>query len=231
MKKHIQILGLTAVLLSYAFTTDNACQYAGSNIGYVNAETQKAIDAEEINLARYYTYKALNAIEKSKDQLNACACDYANQSIYEGLEQLKLAARSPDLATTKKLLKKALDNIQGGLDALEEHQLHDSKYANDVLSMGTKEAQALQIEMEQPVGPELRKKIDQTLVKFQNSVAIAINSVECSEVRAFITNTYRVCEQELLREDITEAKRYFNLRTKEIIADALTQLEDCTASE
>ena len=109
MKKHIVLLGFFAVVISYSFTVNNACQYAGSNIEYVNAETQNAIDASELNIARYHAYKALNAIEKSKEQLNACACEDANQSIFEGLAQLKLATRSPSFETSKKLLMKALE--------------------------------------------------------------------------------------------------------------------------
>jgi len=142
-------------------------------------------------------------------------------------------------------LRKALTHTLGGLDALKGHKLHDSNYAKSLMSVDEINEKGkllekdkarllrrlLQEEKGKPIAPELKKKIDQTLVKFENSVHKAVTTVECSEVRAFIGNTYQTCEKELFREDLSIAKRYFNLRTKEIISNGLAQLGECVDAE
>ncbi|MGB5357184.1 MAG: hypothetical protein WBN11_10875, partial [Eudoraea sp.] len=53
---------------------DKACDYAASNIEFIRTQTVLAIKAKEVKTSRYYAYKALNAIEKSKIQLTECGC-------------------------------------------------------------------------------------------------------------------------------------------------------------
>ena len=58
-----------------SFDISKACDYAGSNIGFIKSQTERALAAEDINTSRFYAYKALNAIEKSKEQIEACGCE------------------------------------------------------------------------------------------------------------------------------------------------------------
>ena len=75
MKYYYPIHIVVLVFLFSSFKVDKACEYAGSNINYVKTQTEKAIAVDDINQARYFAYKALNAIEKSKNQLKECGCD------------------------------------------------------------------------------------------------------------------------------------------------------------
>lgn len=229
MKKQYVILAFFGMFVLSSFSPENDCDYAGSNIGYVKTQTQKAIDAEEINTARFYAYKALNAIEKSRKQITACDCDYASKSIYASLENLKQATRTTSLNGTRILLKKAMQNILGSLESIEKHELHNSKYASDVLAVNTKDSEKEKMAMKQPQGKKLKNKIDKSLVSFQNSLNEVVHSVNCHEAKAFATTIYNNCEQQLLRENLSEAKRYYNLRTKEITAKALEELGSCEA--
>lgn len=210
-----------------SFTFENACEYAGSNIGYVKSQTKKALEANDLNTSRFFAYKALNAIEKSKKQFQACGCEYAMKSIYEGLENLKKATRTASISGTRILLKRALENAESSLEAIEEHELHDSSYASDVLTMNTKTSMQGKMAMKQPVGELLRRRIDNSLVNFKNSLDKVVTSVDCMEAYDFAKRIHNNCEQELLKDSLTEAKKYYNLRTKEIVAEALRQLEDC----
>jgi len=97
MKNHYLLYLFFFVFLFSSFRVEKACEYAGSNINYVKTQTQKAIDIDDINQARYYAYKALNAIIKSKRQLEECGCKYAAESISEGLNDLKLATRATSI--------------------------------------------------------------------------------------------------------------------------------------
>lgn len=201
--------------------------YAASNIGYVKTQTQQAMAAENIDRAKFFAYKALNAIEKSKTQLKACGCDYAIKSINEGLENLKKATRTTTLNGTKLFLQRALENTLSSLEALEEHELHDIHYTSDVLAMNTKSSEKGKMPLKHLEGKVLEEKIDKALVNFQNSINQVVISIDCKDAYVFTNNIYKNCEQELLKANLSESKKYYNLRTKEIVAEALIKLENC----
>ncbi len=208
--------------------SENACDYAGSNIDYVRSQTENALAADNVNQSRYFAYKALNAIEKTKQQLEECGCEYAFKNILEGLDNLKKATRVNSLAGTRILLNRALENTMGSLDALEQHdELHKSKYASDVLALNTKETENIRLNAIQPAGPALEKKIDEFLEAYRTSLNKVVQSVNCREAYAYARKVYEHCESQLLNAKLTEAKKYYNLRTKEITAEALKQLEGC----
>lgn len=229
MKVICTILMFLMLFSLSSFDMSKACDYAGSNIGYIKSQTERALTAEDINTTRFFAYKALNAIEKSKEQIEACGCEYAKESIYEGLDNLKKATRVTSLNSAKILLTRALDNSLGSLEAIRDHDEHlgGSIYANDMLAMNTKTAEKEKLRMVMPVGKELERKIDLSLVNYQNSLNEVVNSVECKEAYEFASKIYAHCEQELLKPKLTEAKKYYNLRTKQITAQALDKLKDC----
>jgi len=227
MKYYYAIHIVVLVFLFSSFKIDKACEYAGSNINFVKTQTEKAIAVDDINQARYFAYKALNAVEKSKNHLNECGCEYAAESIAEGLSNLKLAIKATSLNSTRILLNKALENTLGGLESLEEHELHDSKYGSDLLAMNTIVAKKEKSSMKKLEKKEFERKIDMSLEKYRESLNKIVISVDCKEARAFAENIYSHCEQQLLLPNLTEGKKYYNLKTKDITAAALQKLNDC----
>jgi hypothetical protein len=226
--KQFYLLCILCVCTLSANTANTACEYAGSNISYIKSQTQKAISAEDLNSSRYYAYKALNAIEKSRKQFEACSCDYAIKNIFESLDNLKKATRVSSLNGARILLKRALDNTFGSLEALEKHEeLHGSRYASDVLAMNTVASEKQKMAMKKPEGEALRKQIDESLKSYKTSLDEVVRSVECRDAYTFAHRIYRHCEQELLKPDLTEAKKYYNLRTKQITSEALDKLKKC----
>ncbi len=227
MKFYYSIHIVVLVFLFSSFKVDKACEYAGSNINYVKTQTEKAIAVDDINQARYFAYKALNAIEKSKNQLKECGCEYATDNITEGLLNLKFATKATSLNSTRILLNRALENTLGGLESLAEHDLHDSKYGSNLLAMNTIVAKKELTSMKKPGKMEFERKIDISLEKYRESLNKIVNSVDCKEARAFAENIYSNCEQQLLNPNLTEGKKYYNLKTKEITAEALEKLNKC----
>ncbi|MBT8223742.1 MAG: hypothetical protein KJN96_11310 [Eudoraea sp.] len=228
MRTAFYLILLVAFPLFSSFTLNKACEYMGSNIGYIQKETQRALDAGDINSARYHAYKALNAIEKSKKQFMACGCDLAENSIQESLDHLKRATRVSSLTSAKLILNKALMSAQSSLEALEEHEeVHQSQYGSDQLSLNTRESYLEQLKGQIPVGKALEQKIDKALVNYQNSLEEVVNSTPCKEAYRLALTNYERCEEQLLRPELTEAKKYYNLRTKQITKRALDKLRDC----
>ncbi|MET7028124.1 hypothetical protein [Sediminicola luteus] len=227
MKTQYFLLCALALCILSSFNINKACDYASSNIGYIKSQTEMAIKAENINKSRYYAYKALSAIDKSKKQFENCDCEYATKSIDETSANLKNATRASTMASTRILLGKAIQNAIGSLDALSEHELHKSKYASDVLAMNTKETEQEKITMRLPDQSILHEKIDKSLLSYENSLTKVVNSLDCDEAYDYAINVFQNCEKQLLRTDMTEAKMYYNLKTKSITEKALKKLEAC----
>ncbi|NAS11207.1 hypothetical protein [Poritiphilus flavus] len=228
MKRRYYIWYATVFLTLSSFSFNKACDYAGSNIGYVRSQTEKALEAKDINTSRFYAYKALNAIEKSKKQFEECGCKQMINSIYESLDNLKKATRVSSLNGTKLLLTRALDNALTSLEALEEHdELHDSPYDSQLLAMNTVESEKKKNAFVELNGKKLEDKIDESLKNFEASLENVVNSVDCKEAYVFTNRIYKHCELQLLKQDLSEAKKYYNLRTKEIAEAALVKLEAC----
>jgi len=231
MRSTFTILFVLSLFPFSAFGNQKACDYVGSNLDYIQSQTQKAIDADDLNFTRYYAYKALNAIEKSKTQFNACGCDYALKSINEGLDNLKKATRIGSIKGARILLKRALESTYGSLEALEKHdELHVSLYASDVLAMNTQSAIEEKLARRMPAEKDLHSQIDKALVNFKNSLDEVVRSVNCREAFDFAQRIHAHCSQELLRKDLTPGKKYYNYRTKEITENALRKLEACGGS-
>ncbi|MGB5377331.1 hypothetical protein [Muriicola sp.] len=226
MKGLITYLWLSFSPLPAALVIPNACDYAGSNISYIRTQTQKALQAQKLNMVHYYAYKALNAIDKSKQQFKDCGCEYAQQSIEEGENNLKKAIKVTSLLSSRMLLEKALEDTQGSLEALQDHtEIHLSEYGNNMLAMNTADAATEPSPKFQPtIGKKLEARIDSSLLSFQNSLSKVVRTVECEEAQVFVMTIFERCELELLKENLTEGKRYYNLRTKEIAGKALQEL-------
>jgi len=224
---YIFISAMALVLFS-SFTSNMECEYAGSNIGFAKTQTEAAIAKDDINQARFYAYKALNAIEKTKRQLAICGCEYAEIDMEEGLKNLKMATKATSLNATRLFLERSLKLTLSGLEALESHDLHQSKYGNDVLALNTNTLRNTKTTLltEQSV-TSLNEKIDISLEKYKASLQKIVETVDCKEARAFAKNIFENCEKQLLKSDLSKGKKYYNLRTKEITADALLKIPDC----
>ncbi|MBC2839906.1 hypothetical protein [Robiginitalea sp. SC105] len=229
MKFRTSYLVLGSLWLLAFNTPSPGCVDAGSMIGFVETHLKNALDAEEIALARYHTYKAINTMEKSRPQFEDCACDYAKKHLKESLENLKLATRVSSLEGTRILLRRALDGALAGEEALDLHdELHDSPYDSDVLAMNSMQKGPSAPLLADPDNQRrIEEQIDASLQAYKASLADVVNGVPCSEALVFVQRIYDHCERQLLREDLTQAKRYYNYRTKELTEEALRQLQGC----
>ncbi|MCM4171378.1 hypothetical protein DHD32_07795 [Arenibacter sp. TNZ] len=227
MRLYVITVCSLAMFIFSSFKNNKACEYAGSNLAYIQSQTEKAISTEDINMSKYFAYKALNAIVKSKSQLEDCGCEHAMELIHESSLNLTNATKAISMPSAKILLEKALDNATGSLEALDEHDSHDSRYNNDVLAMNTKTAIAAKKSEKLMDNKTLENKVDIALAKFKVSLDKVVESVDCAEALAYTQNIFNICEQQLLNPRLSEGKKYYNLRTKEIASKALERLGDC----
>lgn len=228
MYKTYTIAGLLAFLLFSSFSFNLECEHAGSNIDFAKLQTQKALDIKDINKARYYAYKALNAIEKTRKQLAQCGCEYAEKGIEEAISDLKNAIKAESVNASHILFERSLQHIVGTLESLAEHHIHHSSYADDVLALNTADAEYRNTLVKSSGPMTMTEKIDVSLEKYKVSLTKMVHTVDCEEAKAFAQGVYDHCQAELLRENLSEGKKYYNIRTKEITMEALRQLENCS---
>lgn len=207
-----------------------ACLNAGSLIGSTETHIQNALEADDLNLSRYHAFKALNTIEKSRGQMLDCGCDYAKKHLEQSLDNLKMATRVSSLEGIYILLRRALDNTRAGRDALQGHDAShiDGVYDFDALSMTAASPDL-------PSGPsrpktetQVRQQIDLALKHYEKSLQEVVEDVPCQDALSFLERIYAHCERQLMRDNMTPAKRYYNLRTKELTESALEHFTDCT---
>lgn len=217
-----------AILFGFlsSFKPRQACQYAESNMGYVKSETEKALEENDIQLSRFHTYKAINAIDKTTAQLDECGCEQALEIISEGSLQLKMATKAASLAATQVILEKARKSIVESLMLIKEHEAHQSFFGNDVLNINTTEIQGLKAR-KPDTEAFVHRKIDSSLAHYKISLNKVIATVNCKQAKAFAERIYNQCEQELLKANLSENKKYYNLKTKEITSAAIEKLGRC----
>lgn len=226
-KTYMSIIAMAFLLFS-SFSPNTACEYAVSNIGFANTQTETALEKDDINQARFYAYKALNAIENSKKKIEVCGCEYAEIDLEESLKNLKMATKATSLNATRIFLERSLQYTQSGMEALKEHESHKSKYDGEVLALNTTTANPKKIATSKAKEhTSLNEKIDISLEKYKASLQKIVETVSCKEARAFAKNIFDNCEKELLKPNLSEGKKYYNLRTKQITADALLRIPNC----
>lgn len=229
IKTYIPFITIISFLIFSSFTVNLECEYAESTIAIAKSNTEKAIDVDDINQARYYAYKALNAIEKSKKQLEICGCSYAKKDLEEGLNNLILATKATTLDATHELLLKSLDYTLEGLNALTYHDLHESNQNKDKdIAMANTTINPTEIEL--PVSTKrnsIHDTIDNSLEKYRLSLDNVVKTVDCKEAYNFTEKIVEQCEKQLLRNDLSDGKKYYYLRTKDITAKALARIGNC----
>ncbi len=222
------VLGILGLLLMASFKTANACEYANSNMEYIKDQTETAISATELPLAKYYAYKAINGIEKTRSNFEACGCEEAIASLDIVLDNLKEATKTDSHDTSKEALERALKNTLRGINELKDFGLLvDSPYDDDILVLNTKDALNIEDEVLLPKDEKLEKRIHNGLKDFEVSIDRIVVELECDEARKFIKKTYDNASITLLNTELTRPKKIYHQRVKTITQNALHLLEEC----
>tara|TARA_R110001606_G_scaffold73077_8_gene168441 strand:- start:555 stop:1154 length:600 start_codon:yes stop_codon:yes gene_type:complete len=196
-------------------------------MGYAKSQITAALSTQDINQARFYAYKALNALEKSKDQLKVCGCTYAKTSVYENIEVLTLATKSTTLEGTISYLNESIELTDNTILVLESHDIHDSIYSNNELSVNTNSSTEVKTGKKVKFDKNIFENIDISLEKYRVSLDKVVQTVNCKDATAFATRIFNESEAQLLKPNISEGSKYYNLRTKEITQEALNKIGDC----
>nr|WP_299384496.1 hypothetical protein [Allomuricauda sp.] len=223
------ILGVISLLILSSFISRDACEYAYSNLDYIKDKTEAAIMADDFEQSKYFAYKALNSIEKTRANFIECGCDGAIESLEAALFYLKDATKADSIAVSKSLLYTALENMEISgkvLKIFEEEST--SAYGNDILFLNTKEALKQQggVVLHSADDP-VKKQVHNCLLGFESSLGKVVTDVECKEAYSFISKIHEEASETLLNTELSEHKKQYHHRVKTITMGALKQLGEC----
>lgn len=222
------LMGLGASLILMSASTEKACLNTEAMIGFVKDQTERALEEKDLSLIRYHAFRALNTIERSKAQLQACGCDYARKNLMESLENLKLSTRVTTLEGTRIPLSRAREYITAAREALQQHEsTHDRPFGQELMAIGNSEPAKTQAKRILEEERALQVKIEEALQNYERSLNDVVEGVPCEEALVFVRRIYAHSKNQLKRDDQTPAKRFYNLRTKEITENALARLREC----
>lgn len=221
-------LGLMVLWLMSSFSAPNACAYANSNLEYIKSKIQAAVTANDLKMAKYHAYKALNGIEKTKGNFVDCGCEGTIESLEKTLSLLKTATKSEFLEDSKQALHRALENTMIGLKVLKafEHE-SSSPYGNDFLTMNTKEFLDGPKWLSPPHSGTIKEQVHECLLEFEMSLGKVVSNVDCAEARRFVTNIHEEARLILLNTKLSEYKKQYHQRVKVLSQAALQKLGDC----
>ncbi|WP_139063767.1 hypothetical protein [Flagellimonas eckloniae] len=223
------IIGVISLLILSSFISRSACEYANSNIEYIKNQMQEAVVANDFEMSKYYAYKAINGIEKTRLNFIDCGCQGTIESLEKALYYLKKGAKEPTLKDAKKYLHIALESTTIGINVLKEfEQDFSSPYGNNVLVLNTKDALEHQTDDPMPHGEHLRTHVHNCLLGFESSLDKVVNEVPCKEAQAFISKIHEEARLKLMNVGLSEPKKQYHQRVKTIAEDALLQLGDCS---
>ncbi|MBS9461610.1 hypothetical protein KIM67_04250 [Flagellimonas sp. 389] len=225
----IFIIGVISLLLLSSFSIRNACEYANSNLEYIKSQTQRAIVADDFNRSKYYAYKALNGIEKTKYNFIDCGCEGTIESLDKTLAHLKTATKAISFEESKKSLHNALKSTEIGMNVLKNYdQDFSSVYGNNMLVLNTKDALLSQNGVIEPHIKPSRQQIHNCLLGFENSLDKVVKEVNCKVAFEFISKTSEEARLTLLNTELSEPKKQYYQRVKTLSDEALSRLGDCS---
>jgi hypothetical protein len=224
------VIGIIFLWFMSSFTARNACEYANSNLQYIKSKIQEAIVAKELEMAKYYAYKALNGIEKTRANFEDCGCEGAIESLEGTSYELKQATKAESLETSKKSLHLALENTLIGIKVLRIFEQEvSSNYGNDILVLNTQDALNNQDNIFLTPSHSVREQVHSCLLGFESSLDKVVKEVECDEAQRFVKNIYEEARLVLLNTELSEHKKQYHQRVLVLAQDALERLGDCSS--
>ncbi|MDO6492140.1 MAG: hypothetical protein ACSHW4_03470 [Cellulophaga sp.] len=206
---------LTALLL-FSFVTNTACDLVNSNLGFALKQTSDAEKSQDINTVKFHTYKAIKTLQKLDKQLKDCGCTTATKEITEGLNLLKDVTHTTSLSAAKAILESATENINSSIKKIAD-------YSKKTISNNTTKANE---------NAKIYAAVDSILIPVEKSMmAMTVEKDNCKQAYATALAIYEKNELKLLDESLTEAKKYYHLRSIEIAKKTMKKLEDCAKNK
>ncbi|ADY27974.1 MULTISPECIES: hypothetical protein [Cellulophaga] len=208
---------LLAALLLFSFVTNTACDLVNSNLEFALKQTKNAEKSQDINTVKFHTYKAIKIVQKLDKQLKDCGCSTANKEITEGLNLLKDITHSTSLSTAKLMLEDARKSISSGIDKIATYSKKTTSNTDKKISAENAKVYAT---------------VDSILIPLEKSMlAMTVEKDNCKEAYATALAIYEKNELKLMDESLTEAKKYYHLRSIEIAKKTMKKLEDCAKAK
>jgi len=118
---------LLFVFMSATLFASTKCDNTYSSASYALNHAKKSFSSKNFDHQKYYAYKALEALEKVKNQITVCGCDKAMDPILDGIENLEKASDPKDFKMGRYYTKKAFGDIQDLINQLDMYTLGEEQ--------------------------------------------------------------------------------------------------------
>lgn len=210
----------------FSFKNYNPCDFASNNITFIKEQTENAVSASELQMAKYYAYKALDGIWNAQYSFDKCGCDDAIVNIELASKNLKEATKSGSLEDSKTFLQIAMRNARNSMNAIVEFESSYSKYGYESLSKNTKK-DVSDLKAEISLDNNSLEKMEARLAQYEKSITNVIQMNDCLRAQEFIAETQKITKTELSNPLLSLRKQYYHHRVIEITEAALRKLENC----
>lgn len=222
------ILGVLGLWLMASFSTYNACAYASSNLEYIKSKIESAVVAQDLKMAKYHAYKALNGIEKTRKNFEDCGCEGTIESLEYALVELKSATKAKTLKASKIDLHRALESTMIGMKVLSVFEQENANaFGNEELALNTNDSLSDPAALFQTDEKEVKKQVHSCLLGFESSLEKVVTDVDCQDARRFIANIHEESRLILLNTGLSPHKKEYHNRVKVLAEEALEKLGDC----
>ncbi|MEM9000236.1 MAG: hypothetical protein AAGB24_08215 [Bacteroidota bacterium] len=229
LKNLIEISLLFGCFSLYPRTIPNtdSCESVGSNMAYIKSQTETALKKDDLDMAKYHTYKALNGIWKAKASIEKCGCAGVIEGMQMASQHLKEAIRTYSIEDSKTFLHIALQRTLSSIVALKKFGApKKSNYRDDILTMNTHKGEEAKNASEVSLlrQTDIIAQIENSLSKFESSLYEVVSITDCYQARDFIEEVQGKTSRKLNNPDISEGKQYYHSRVLEITQEALLKL-------
>ncbi|MBT8179721.1 MAG: hypothetical protein HKP60_11435 [Eudoraea sp.] len=218
-------------LFAQAAIAKSNCEDAYTSASYGLSHSKKAFKANNFDHQQYYAGRALDALEKTRDQVNNCGCDGALVSIASGIENLEKALDPKDWDMGRYFTKRAIADAYSVLENLDLCSTPDetsSSEPKDGISetdntASTAEEKAAYVqaldELEAAALTEL-KQLDQTVKKLSELLDCEVPQFSMDQIKAKYDGQAQSESMNELQEQLIEDAR-------SLYRQALDAIEAC----
>ena len=226
-----QLTLLLICLFAQVAIAKSNCEDAYTSASYGLSHSKKAFKANNFDHQQYYAGRALDALEKTRDQVNNCGCDGALVSIASSIENLEKALDPKDWDMGRYFTKRAIADAYSVLENLDICSLPNDTSSSDPNtnitessdSASTPEQEAAHIkaldELESAALTEL-KQLDQTVQRLSELLDCEVPQFSIDQIKAKYKDTPYADSLDELQDRFVE-----DVRT--LYQKALDAIEDC----
>ncbi|NND15847.1 MAG: hypothetical protein HKN89_05940 [Eudoraea sp.] len=230
--KLLYTLSLFIILILSSSPKSN-CAEVYTSASYGLSHSKKAFKAHNFDHQKYYAERALEALEKTRGQVEECGCDGAMNSIEDGIKHLEEAMDPVDWKMGRYHTKRAMEYTYSILDNLDICST-DNEVSSETTDTPESDSRSQNLEESDTVSAE----VDQALAEFEQSAEQNLKELnekikelgflmDCESNEFVLDQAEIEKSKEGMFTSIEEAQMFYRAQATKAYKRAVSALEKC----